>query len=118
MDAAHTHFSKTVLFLATALLMVVPGRAQTLVLNGSSGTAVVALGNQATGVPVSSSDGTTAITFTTATAYTGTNQPGPNWLSVTGGSTTPTTVSLAVGQTAGMDAGVTYTATVTLNRLL
>src|ERR1035437_8495469 len=114
MDAAHTYFNKTVLFLAIALLMVVPGRAQTLVLNGSSGTAVIALGNQATGVSVSSSDGITPITFTTATAYTGPNQPGPSWLNVTGGSTTPTTVSLAVGQTAGMDAGVTYPATVPL----
>ena len=28
MDAAHTYFNKTVLFLATALLMVVPGLAQ------------------------------------------------------------------------------------------
>jgi uncharacterized protein (TIGR03437 family) len=114
MDAAHTYFNKTVLFLATALLMVVPGRAQTLVLNGSSGTAVVALGNQSTGVAVSSSDGVTPITFATATTYTGTNQPGPNWLSVTGGSTTPATLSLSVAYTAGMVAGQTYTATVTL----
>jgi uncharacterized protein (TIGR03437 family) len=114
MDAAHTYFNKTVLFLATALLMVAPGRAQTLVLNGGNGAAAVSLTNQATGVTVTSSDNSTAITFTTGIAYA--NRPNPNldWLSVTGGSTTPTTLSLAVANTSGMDSGVTYTATVTL----
>src|ERR1035437_9049686 len=115
MDAAHTYFNKTVLFLATALLMVVPGRAQTFNLASTgSNAAAVSLGNQATGVSVASSDGTTAIAFTTATTYT--NQPNlsQGWLSVTGGSTTATTLSLAVANTSGMDAGVTYQATVTL----
>src|ERR1035437_1782056 len=104
MDAAHTYFNKTVLFLATALLMVVPGRAQTFNLASTgSNAAAVSLGNQATGVSVASSDGTTAIAFTTATTYT--NQPNisPRWLSVTGGSTTATTLSLPVATTSGMD---------------
>jgi uncharacterized protein (TIGR03437 family) len=113
MDAANTYFNKTVLFLATALLMVVPGRAQTFVLNGGSSTAAVSLGNQATGVSVAMSDGSNAA-FTTTTAYTGTNQPGPSWLSVTGGLTTPATLSLSVSYTAGMVSGQTYTATVTV----
>src|ERR1035437_3399266 len=104
MDAAHTYFNKTVLILATALLMVVPGRAQTFNLASSgSATAAVSLGNQATGVSVWSSDGTTAIAFTTATTYTNPPNLSTGWLSVTGGSTTATTLSLAVANTSGMD---------------
>src|ERR1035437_6633111 len=113
MDAAHTYFNKTVLFLATALLMVVPGRAQTFNLASTGTSAAVTLGNQATGVSVAMSD-SSAVTFTTATSYI--NEPNVNqpWLSVTGTLTTPTTLSLAVANTSGMDAGVTYAATVTL----
>ena len=115
MDAAHTYFNKTVLFLAIALLMVVPASAQTFNLaNSGSSTAPVTLGNQAVGVLVAMSDGST-VAFTTATTYT--NQPNlsQGWLSVTGGSTTPAMLSLAVAYTSGMDAGVTYQATVTLS---
>ena len=115
MDAAHTYFNKTVLFLATALLMVVPGRAQTfnLASNGTN-TAMAVLGNQATGISVAMSD-LSNVAFTTGTVYANAPNPIQGWLGVSGGSTTPTTLSLAVVNTSGMDAGVTYTATVTLS---
>src|ERR1039458_6834346 len=123
MDASHTYFNKTVLFLATALLLVVPASAQTFNLgNTGTSTASAQLGNQAVPVSVNSSTGYptvptggTEITFTTATTDTSTNPTGQNWMSVSGTLTTPTTLYFAVVQTAGMQNGLTYTARVTLN---
>jgi len=123
MDAAHTYFNKTVLFLATALLMVVPGRAQTFNLNNTAtNTAAVQLGSQAVAVAVNSSTGYptvptggTEITFTTPSILDISTHPtGQNWLSVTGVLTTPTILYFSVARTAGMQSGQTYTDTVTL----
>src|ERR1039457_4952948 len=116
MDAVQTFFNKTVLFLATALLLVVPGRAQTFNLGGTAtSTASVQLGSQATGVTVVGRlDSSTPITFTTATTDTSANPTGQNWLSVTGTLTTPTTLCFSVARTQGMQNGLTYSATVTL----
>ena len=114
MDAAYKYFNKTVLFLATVLLIVVPGRAQTFNLNSSlTNATAVTLGNQGTQVSVASSDGTTAIAFLTATTYTNAPTSG-GWLNVSGALTTPTNLSLAVGTSAGMQVGLVYSATVTL----
>jgi uncharacterized protein (TIGR03437 family) len=130
MDAVHTHFNKIVLFLAAALLLVVPGRAQTFVLGGAGGgsTVSVTLGSQAVAVSVAGSlDNATPtaapITFGTVTTY-GANKPGPNWLAVNNATTalsslqTPTTLYLSVANSSGMVSGVAYTATVTLNSTL
>jgi uncharacterized protein (TIGR03437 family) len=75
MDAAHKHFNKTVLFLAIALLMLVPASAQTpsFVLNGTSGNIAVQLyTNQAATVTVASSlTPGTEISFTATVNYGG-----------------------------------------------
>ncbi len=113
MDAAHTYFKRTVLFLATALLMVATGRAQTFVLNGGS-SASVSLGTVPAQVSVLMSDGSN-VAFTTGTVYDNAPNPSYGWLSVAGGLTTPTTLYLSVVNTAGMVPGTSYTATVTLN---
>ena len=83
MDAVYRHFNKTVLLLATALLMVVPGRAQTpsFVLNGSGAAnlTIAAYTNQAVFVTVASSmAGTTEIAFTATATYSSGDQA---WLS-------------------------------------
>ena len=77
MDAVHTYFSKTVLFLATALLMAVPALAQpSFVLNGSAANLTIATyTNQAVFVNVTSSGA--AISFTAKVAYASGDQP---WL--------------------------------------
>jgi uncharacterized protein (TIGR03437 family) len=119
MDATHKYFSKTVLFLATALLMVAPGLAQpTFVLNGTSNTASISLGTGYVAVSVVASDGS-AIAFTPAVVYA--NEPNfvNNWLrfppTSSNGFATPTTLYFSVANTSGMVPGVTYQATVTLN---
>ena len=101
MDAAHTYFNKTVLFLATALLMVVPGLAQpSFVLNGSAanrhGCDVREPGRHSSPSPAR---WRRAISFTATVAYASGDQP---WLTawpaqssqVSG--TTPTTLYLPV----------------------
>jgi uncharacterized protein (TIGR03437 family) len=114
MDAAHTLLKKTALFLATALLIAAPGRAQTFNLNSSAGaTATVSPtpGNAATVTVASSLYGTTEITFTTAVNY----GSDPSWLVVTAsGATTPATLTIAIGGTAGQLSAGLHTATVTL----
>jgi uncharacterized protein (TIGR03437 family) len=82
MDAVYTYFKKTILFLATALLMVLPGRALTpsFVLNGNgvANLPVQLYANQSSPVIVTSSlAGTTEISFTVTVAY-GANDP--SWL--------------------------------------
>jgi len=127
MDAAQTYFSKTVLFLATALLLVVPGRATnppTFNLNSSNSSAAsVSLPSGGTQVAVASSlDPTTEITFGTSTVYSANSPSGTTWLAINGvptssplnGLTTPATLNLTFYSTAGFQSGQTYTATVTL----
>jgi hypothetical protein len=75
MDAANTFFSKTVLFLATALLMVAPGFAQPSFNLNSSNTNTITVSPPAnTGASVyvaGTNDSSTPITFTeSAVAYT------------------------------------------------
>ena len=82
MDAVYTYFKKTILFLATALLMVAPALAQTpsFVLNGNgvANLPVQLYANQSSPVTVTSSlAGTTEISFTVTVTY-GTNDP--SWL--------------------------------------
>jgi uncharacterized protein (TIGR03437 family) len=83
MDAVYTYFKKTILFLATALLMVLPGRADGLpsfVLNGNgvANLPVQLYANQSSPVTVTSSlAGTTEISFTAAVAY---GAGDPSWL--------------------------------------
>ena len=115
MDAAYKHFNKTVLFLATALLMVVPGRAQTtfVLAGGASPAAVTLFTNQYVPVTVAASDGS-SITFTTSISDTSAHPTGLTWLGITGGLTTPTTLYFSIVTTGNMVAGQTYTATVTL----
>jgi uncharacterized protein (TIGR03437 family) len=115
MDAAYKHFNKTVLFLATVLLMVVPGRAQTtFVLNsGASPAAVTLFTNQYVPVTVAASDGS-SIPFTTSILDTSVHPTGLTWLGATGGSTTPTILYFSIVTTGNMVAGQTYTAAVTL----
>jgi len=119
MDAAHTYFNKIVLFLATALLLVVPGRAQTFNLQGTGTSAItgVSLSGQAVGVSVYASDNNTAITFGTSTVYDNAPNPSHGWLGISTGNngfTTPTTLLFSVVNTGAMVTGTTYTATVTL----
>jgi hypothetical protein len=76
MDAAHKYFNKTVLFLAIALLMLVPASAQTpsFVLNGSTvaNLPVQLYTNQAATVTVASSlTPGTEISFTATVNYGG-----------------------------------------------
>jgi uncharacterized protein (TIGR03437 family) len=104
MDAVYTYFKRTILFLATALLMVVPGRAQTpsFVMNGAgvANLTIATYTNQAVFVTVASSmAGTTEIAFTATAAYSSGDQA---WLSawpaqsshVSG--TTPTTLTFQI----------------------
>jgi uncharacterized protein (TIGR03437 family) len=110
MDAAHTLLKKTVLLLALALFAVAPViQAQTL---SSSATAVTLQGTTGAQVNVTSSDSTTVITFTRSIAYG--DNASLNWLSVAGGSTTPTTLFVNLGGLAGSLPAGTHTATVTL----
>jgi uncharacterized protein (TIGR03437 family) len=87
MDAARTHFSKTALFFATALLTVVPGLAQTAyLLDGNQQTTLEVTaaqpGYNATQVTVASTtgypSGSTEISFTATVTYNHGDQP---WLS-------------------------------------
>jgi uncharacterized protein (TIGR03437 family) len=100
MDAVYTYFKKTILFLATALLMVLPGRADGLpsfVLNGNgvANLPVQLYANQSSPVTVTSSlAGTTEISFTAAVAY---GAGDPQWLNpqyIPASGTTPTTLYL------------------------
>jgi uncharacterized protein (TIGR03437 family) len=118
MDAAHTYFKSTVLFLATALLMVATGRAQpTLVLNGGTNTlSNVSLGTVPAQVTVAASDGS-AILFGATITDTSTKPTGVTWLGITTGSNgynTPTILYLSVIDTAGMQNGQIYAATIAL----
>ena len=118
MDAAHKYFNKTVLFLAIALLMVVPASAQTpsFVLNGTSGNAAVQLvQNQAATVSVASSlTPGTEIAFTVSVAYGSGDQPWLNSQYIPSSGTTPTTLTLLPsysGPLAVHPAVITLTAT-------
>jgi uncharacterized protein (TIGR03437 family) len=97
MDAAYTYFNKTVLFLATALLTVVPGLAQPqFVLNGSQVTAAsvtAGISTAGTITVASSLDPTTEIAFTATVAYGAGDRPWLNGWPTQGSSqsgTTPT----------------------------
>jgi uncharacterized protein (TIGR03437 family) len=114
MDAAHTYFNKTVLFLATALLMAAPGRAQTtpqFILNGSAvaNLPVQLVGNQASSVTVTSST-TTEISFTATVNYNG----APAWLYPIASSWTTPTTTLSF-QVSSQPAQAPNNATVTLH---
>ena len=116
MDAAHTYFSKTVLFLATALLMVVPGHAQTFNLNSTNSNAVTVTPTSGTAAAVyvtGREADLTAITFTeSAVSYASGD---PAWLSESGsGFTTPAFLYFAIGGNAGQLQPGLHTATVTL----
>ena len=111
MDAAQKLLKNIAILTATALLLSTAGLAATLV-----ATPTVVLPGD-TGGPntanVTSSDGTTVITFTIGTpVYT----PGdPAWLPfVTGGTTTPATLSFQATNRAGLSTGP-HTARVTLH---
>src|ERR1035441_10681410 len=111
MDAAQKLLKNIAILTATALLLSTAGLAATLV-----ATPTVVLPGD-TGGPntanVTSSDGTTVITFTIGTpVYT----PGdPAWLPfVTGGTTTPATLSFQATNRAGLSTGP-HTAKVTLH---
>lgn len=101
MDAAQKLLTKTALFLATALLLAVPGRAQQLII---SSTTVALNDNQARSIQVTAS-GTTALTYTVSGV--------PFWLSTfsTNSFTTPDTLAF---QLANTNCG-TCSATVTLS---
>src|SRR5208283_45175 len=120
MDAAHTYFKRTALFLATALLLAVPGLAQpSFILNGfTQNTLTVTAGIQTgTAVTVAGTQDSTAnpITYTVvATVYAAGDEP---WLSVsnlngyTTGVTPPSTLLFVdIGSVTGQHA-----ATVTLS---
>ena len=99
MDAVYRHFNKTVLFLATALLMVVPGRADGLpsfVMNGSGAAnlPIQLFAFQASAVTVASSmSGTTEISFTATVNY-GSDQA---WLcALPASATTQTTLYIQI----------------------
>ena len=89
MDADRKLLTKTALFLATALLLAVPGRAQQLIV---SSTTVALNDNQARSIQVSSS-GTTALTYTLSGV--------PFWLSTFSANNlqTPDTLSFQLSNT-------------------
>lgn len=88
MDAAHNLLKKTVLFLATALLIAVPGRAQTLV---PSSTTVGLSGNQAQSITLSSTGANLSYTVTAQ----------PFWVNVVSSNnfTTPDTLAFQINTT-------------------
>jgi uncharacterized protein (TIGR03437 family) len=118
MDAAHTYFSKTVLFLATALLTVVPGLAQpSFNLNSSNSNAITVSPTSSTAAVVYVAGTTDAsnnpITFTeSAPSYASGD---PVWLSESGsGFTTPTFLYFGIGGVAQQLQPGPHSATVTL----
>ena len=115
MDAVQHFFNKTALFLVIALAVATPGRAAAPVFSVPGTVTLSGSGGQ--DVPVNSTGGDCAtppcsITFSTSTAYA--NTADPNWLTISGGNATPTTLAFNLGSTAGLAAG-THTATVTLH---
>jgi uncharacterized protein (TIGR03437 family) len=119
MDAAHTYFNKTVLFLATALLTVVSGYAQTPSFNLNSSNSNLATvsptpSNAAQVNVAGTADGSTPITFTpSAVSYAAGD---PVWLAVTssGPYVTPVTLYFQIGAQAGQLQPGLHTATMTL----
>src|ERR1035441_5352867 len=108
MDAAQKLLKASAILLAFALLMAAPGWAVTL--NVASTTVVIPVASRTSDpVSVTSSDGTTAITFATSINYGG----DVAWLGVSGGITTPTSLTFTANSVSGFSATV-HTATVTL----
>jgi uncharacterized protein (TIGR03437 family) len=109
MDAAQKLLKITALFLVIGMLMAVPGWAAVPTLVPPSSVSIGSSGfNNAN---VNSSDGTTVIGFTTAISYTSGD---PSWLSITGGGSTPATLTLTVSTAGGLSGG-SHTATVTFH---
>lgn len=107
MDTAQKLLKTTGLLLAIALLMVAPGWAQTTLLAPSS----VSIGSTGfnTASVTSSASPTTEITYGIGTPNVGSD---PNWLTVTGGTTTPASLTFRANA-AGLSSGP-HTATVIL----
>lgn len=121
MDAAHTYFGRTVLFLAIALLMVIPGYAQVTPafnLNSSNSNSVTVSPTPSSAAVVSvagtEADGVTPITFAASVVSYAAGDP--SWLSVTasGPLRTPVTLYFQIGAQAGQLQPGLHTAAVTL----
>jgi uncharacterized protein (TIGR03437 family) len=108
MDAAHRLTIRAGLLFLTALLMVAPGLAQPTL---QVATSVTLAGTGGQNLNVTSSGD--AITYTIGAPVYSADNNGVHWLGVTGGTTTPATLSFNVIATAGLAQG-THTATVTL----
>jgi len=120
MDAVYTYFKKTILFLATALLMVVPGRADGLpsfYLNGSGAAnlPIQLYGNQASAVTVTSSlSPGTEISFTATVSY-GTVNPDQPWLCAFSTSATTGTYQATLQLQACRSGTIVHPAVITLS---
>ena len=107
MDAAQKLIKNIAILAATGLLLSAVGLAQTLV---ATPTTVVIPASGSNTAAVTSSDSITVITYTIGTpSYNG----DPPWLTVTGGTTTPSTLSFQARNVAFVSA-TPHTATVTL----
>ena len=116
MDAAHKLLKNLAILLALSLLMAAPGWAQTLqapatVTIGSSGFNTASV-TSSTGSP----NGSTEITYTIgAPNYSGdtSGSTNTNWLAVSGGTTTPATLTFSLRTTAGLNTNASATVTLT-----
>src|ERR1019366_9784464 len=98
MDAAQKLLKASAILLAFALLMAAPGWAVTL--NVASTTVSIPVASRVSDpVSVTSSDGTTAITFTRATTYASGDVA---WLGVSGGGVTPTSLQFTANNVGGV----------------
>ena len=116
MDAAHKLLKNLAILLVLSLLMAAPGWAQTLqvpstVTIGSSGSNTASV-TSSTGTP----SGSTEITYTIGTPdYSGdtSGSTNTNWLAVSGGTTTPSTLFFSIRTTAGVNNNASATVTLT-----
>ena len=112
MDAAQKLLKASAILLAIALLMAAPGWAQpTLVVPGT--VAIGAAGSNDASV-TSSAAGTTEITYTIGLPDYSADPGAPAWLTVTGGTTTPTSLHFQARNVAGLSSAM-HSATVILH---
>ena len=109
MDAAQKLLKASAILLAFALLMAAPGWALPTLVVPSATVAIPVATRTSDPQSVTSSDGTTAITFATSINYAG----DVAWLYVSGGTMTPTSLTFSALSVGGFSATV-HTATVTL----
>ena len=118
MDAAHKLLKNLAILLVLSLLMAAPGWAQTLQVSPSTNVTIGSTGSAFASVTSSAGapTGSTEITYTITTTFTGidTTNSG-SWLVVSGGTTTPAnlTFSLRNNSASGVNNGASATVTLT-----